>query len=812
MQMNGLRRDDEVQRADKSSVEESSKEGGVALAPFELDGVMHYSDGREVPLSSFVPVQDEVDSGGSLDVTSSQPSDGVVDNDVNQHEVMQGKLDSVEARHSDVVLAPFEFEYELGGERYLDYKGKTTPLTMPEEVQQAKLLYFCAAQVASFDKWREERIAEKLEVPYGLVTTWSQEDKCSAQTIVAELEKTPVTVAAMNRLEGALPSLDELDRWRAIELNAAGYVGDFRKTALVEQQPSPVKLNGLEDTLNRGERVLRRDIEVRGITVDDGQEKIFWREEGDYLWNELNDSAYASPAQIIEYQEEDKNSGLLGGAVERAGHRHRRNFFVNRLRGAFLRLNSLEDALDRGERVFRRDIQVRSITVDDGQEKMFWQEDGDFSPNELSDMAYASPAQINEYQEEDKKEIAELAQSIAQASQKMANISVPSKESDLIKAKISSFVEEKLRDAPGDLAGWALEALAGPAGPVLSAIVSGVWARYTEYEVGFMMALASYDVDITDAKQIEDAMMNRTIRDDIHQRAQRFADDKAFLSLLGSAASSAVGTIEWPIGNGGFYGEGNGGVTEWLVRLVAGESAEFLVEEIGKLYLDTDLRLNAKPSAQELEMFQNRVRSLGTEDAITAANKLTPILNLARQEEQADREGKLIGEFNTFFLSSELKGKDPQAYAQFVRETGARYGVDKFYINAQALVDEMPQIKDELLKLSPVFEAQLRGAYEKGGPVALPIEEYAVIVTPELAEPLLRYMTVSSKSWSLAEFEAKKKEFSAEQRLLRENSSKPSVNLGGLETWGTSRVMNPTPNSYQNMGVNDFMKGWGQLK
>ena len=810
MQMNGLRRDDEVQRADKSSVEESSKEGGVALAPFELDGVMHYSDGREVPLSSFVPVQDEVDSGGSLDVTSLQPSDGVVDNDVNQHEVMQGKLDSVEARHSDVVLAPFEFEYELGGERYLDYKGKTTPLTMPEEVQQAKLLYFCAAQVASFDKWREERIAEKLEVPYGVVTTWSQENKCSAQTMVAQLEKTPVAVAAMNRLEGALPSLDELDRWRAIELNAAGYVGDFRKTALVEQQPSPVKLNGLEDTLNRGERVLRRDIEVRGITVDDGQEKIFWREEGDYLWNELNDSAYASPAQIIEYQEEDKNSGLLGGAVERAGHRHRRNFFVNRLRGAFLRLNSLEDALDRGERVFRRDIQVRSITVDDGQEKMFWQEDGDFSPNELSDMAYASPAQIIEYQEEDKKEIADLAQSIAQASQKMANISVPSKESDPIKAKISSFVEEKLRDAPGDLAGWALEAFTGSAGPVLSALVSGAWARYTEYEVGFMVALASYDVDITDAKQIEAAMLNRKMRNDIHQRAQRLADDKAFLSLLGSAASSI-----FKLPTGGAPPKGSGvGHAKFLDRIqwAFGKVVEYSVEEIGKLYLDTDLRLNAKPDAQELEAAQDWFRSQGTEEAMAIADKLTPILDLTRQGEQTNREVGLIGEFNTFFLSSELREKDPQAYAQFVRETGVRYGVDKFYINAQTLVDEMPQIKDELLKLSPVFEAQLRGAYETGGMVALPIEEYARIITPELAEPLRRYMTFGPKSLSLAEFEAKEKEFLDEQRLLRENSSKPSVDLGGLETWGTSRVMNPTPNSYQNMGVNDFMRGWGQLK
>ena len=738
--------------------------------------------------------------------------DAVLNNDVTGHEVLQDEPDLAEEGELNV-LAPLDFPYE--GEVYSDYDGKTTSLTTPEEVQQAQLLYYCAARNASVDERGNELLAEKLGVPYGVVKTWSNEDKCSAQTVVAELERTPVTVVAMNRWGSEASSLGEFDRLQAIELSVAGYVEGSRKATSIEPQLSPVELNGLEDPQNEGRRVLRRDLDLSGITVDD-REVILWREPGDHYWNELNDdSDDAFTSSAIEEADKSLRLGdVVANSFEHAGYRHKRNLFVNRLRGAHLRRNSLEDALNRGERVLRRDLELSGMTIDD-REVTLWREIGDQYWNELRDdsyIAYASPAQIDEMQAEDRKEIADLAQSIAQASQEMANISLPSKESDPLMAKMNSLIMDALKDAPGDLAGMAIEAFAGPAGPVLSAIVSGAWARYTEYEVGFMVALASYGVDITDAKKIEAVMMNREMGDKIHQRAQRFADDKAFLSLLGSAASSV---IKLPIGaapkGSPFYDEGYAKFLE-RVQSLFGKSVENFVEKVGELYLDTDLKLHSRPGAQELEAAQNWLRSQETEEAAAIADKLMPILELTRQGEQTNRENRLIKEFNDFFLASELRSKDLQTYEQFVRETGARYGIDMFYINAQTLVDEIPEVKDELLRLSPVLDQQLAEAYRAGGLVAFPIEEYARIITPKLAEALRRYMTLNPKSLSLAEFEFLENERLEAKQAAERSAASHLEALESLKDSGIPNVPVSSPNSWDKNGMDDVFGGFSQMR
>lgn len=121
------------------------------------------------------------------------------------------------------------------------------------------------------------------------------------------------------------------------------------------------------------------------------------------------------------------------------------------------------------------------------------------------------------------------------------------------------------------------------------------------------------------------------------------------------------------------------------------------------------------------------------------------------QAEAARQDAQALQTLTTLASESKVRTRDAASFEQFVKEATAGGPLQEVFIPADTLAQTVGPQLAAMAEQVPALREQLDEALATGGLVAIPVEQFAARVPPELAQALVPHLRTSPEGMSLAE-------------------------------------------------------------
>ncbi len=132
---------------------------------------------------------------------------------------------------------------------------------------------------------------------------------------------------------------------------------------------------------------------------------------------------------------------------------------------------------------------------------------------------------------------------------------------------------------------------------------------------------------------------------------------------------------------------------------------------------------------------------------------------------------------------SKLRERDAQTFERFMAQVNADGPVQTLFIQAETLAQELGPNLEAVVQAVPALREQLDEALTAQGTVAIPVEQFAAYVPPEVAQALVPHLRTSEEGMSLRESETFAQEGRAElQAEIEAAANEPEAIVARLNS------------------------------